>query len=213
MPVGATRVPLTRDRVLSAAVTIADEQGLDAVTLRRLADALQVHPTSIYNHLPHKDAILEGIAEQLVAEASLPTDVRSWQEWVRSFAAAIRLLAQRHPGAFRVFTRRQAQGVGADQHLEAALAAFAAAGFSTREGSEAVAGIALAIMGLALNEPPGQGAAPTPGLAHLEPDRFPHIAAAATAAPATSDGMWEVVVESLIRGLQAAHRKPRATKA
>ena len=206
MPVRSPRVPLTRARVLAAAVTVADEQGLDAVTLRRLAEVLDVHPTSIYNHLPSKDAILDGIAQQLIAEAALPATFATWPDWVRDFAAAVRRLARAHPGAFAVFTRRPAHGPGADEHLEAALDAFARGGFSTRKASEAVAGTALALMGLALNEAPGPGPAPTPGLAHLEPDRFPRIAAAAAAAPATSTGMWDLVVEALIHGLDERGR-------
>lgn len=206
MPVVTPREPLTRERVLAAAVAVADEQGIDALTLRRLAEALRVHPTSIYNHLPSKEAILDGVAEQLVNEAALPTSFTTWPDWVRAFAAAMRGLAQRHPGAFAVFTRRPAQGAGAEEHLEAALEAFAQDGFSTGEANAAVAGTALTVMGLALNEAPRPAPAPTPGLAHFQPDRYPRIAAAVAAVPETTDGIWELIVEALIVGLRESRR-------
>ncbi len=202
MAVRTERLPLTIERVLDAAVDVADAEGIDALTLRRLAAELKVHPSSIYNHVPGKDAILDGVARRLVTEAALPASVRDWPEWVRGFAATMRKLAQQHPGAFAVFTRRPAYGPGTDLHVEAALEAFVRGGFSPLEASTAVAGVALALMGLALNEVPGPAVQSDPGLLNLQPERFPQTAAAAAAVPNNSDGMWTLVVEALIRGLQ-----------
>ncbi|MCA1713035.1 MAG: TetR family transcriptional regulator, partial [Actinobacteria bacterium] len=115
-------MPLSRDRVLEAAVQVADEQGIDAVTLRRLAERLGVHPTSIYHHLANKEAILDGLAEHLFEESGLGPDVSDWQDWVWTFATALRRLARAHPGAVAVYTRRAAIGRAADEHIEAALA-------------------------------------------------------------------------------------------
>ena len=56
----AARRPLTPERVVAAAMKVADREGVTAVTMRRLADALQVHPTSLYNHLPSKEGILDA---------------------------------------------------------------------------------------------------------------------------------------------------------
>jgi len=64
----AVREPLTRDRVLGAAMELADREGIDALTMRRLADELGVEAMSIYYHLPNKDAILEGLVETTFAE-------------------------------------------------------------------------------------------------------------------------------------------------
>src|SRR3954454_6174127 len=91
---------LSRDLVLQTAVRVADAEGIEALTLRRLADALGVHPTSIYNHVPNKDAILDGLTELLIDEADIPLVVPDWQTWVREFAAALRRMARAHPGAF-----------------------------------------------------------------------------------------------------------------
>jgi AcrR family transcriptional regulator len=203
MTTSTRRRPLTRARVLDAAIAVADEQGIDALTLRRLAERLGVHPTSIYNHVPSKDAILDGLAERLIEHADLPTHCASWQEWLPAFAASLRQLAREHRGAFAVYTRRAAHGHAASEHLEAALDAFRRDGFPPLAANEAVAAIGLALMGLALNEMPEPGREPVPGLAHLEPERYPRISEAALAVPANTDGMWDVLVSSLIHGLQA----------
>src|SRR5512138_3624093 len=104
---------------------MADRDGLDAVTLRRLAGELGVHVTSLYNHVPTRDAIVDGIVELLIAEAHLPGNPRSWEEWVREFVAAIGEVAAAHPGAFAALERRPVQGERATASFEAALAAFA----------------------------------------------------------------------------------------
>jgi AcrR family transcriptional regulator len=201
---GRQRTPLTRQRVLAAAVELADAQGIDALTLRRLAQALNVHPTSIYHHVPSKEAILDGLAEVLIAEAALPADFQTWQEWIRGFAAALRALAKAHPGAFATFTRRPARGPAADDQLEAALAAFRRDGFSAVTANEAVAATTLAVIGLTTTETAIFGTPADPGTAHLQPERYPHIAEAVRAAPANTDGMWNLLVESLIAGLESA---------
>src|SRR4051794_36365976 len=107
---GATRERLTGERVIAAAVAIADAEGVEAVTMRRLADELHVHPTSLYNHVPTKDAILDGVAAQLISEAGLPHHFEAWQDWVRALARGLRDVARAHPGAFLVLTQRAASG-------------------------------------------------------------------------------------------------------
>lgn len=197
------RTALSRARVLDAAVAVADEQGIDALTLRRLAEALEVHPTSIYNHLPSKDAILSGLAERMLEEANLPDHVDTWQEWVRVFASSMRDLARRHPGSFAVLTRRPAQGAAASRHVEAALDAFHRGGFPVSTAWYALSGTALAVMGLAQNETASAGPTPTPVTAHLTAERFPRIAQTLLLAEADPDQMWALIVESLIAGLAA----------
>lgn len=196
------RRSLSRERVVDAAVAIADEHGIDAVTLRRLAEALGVHATSIYNHLESKDAILDALAARMTEEANLPLQCESWQTWVRTYAACVRDLAIRHPGGFAVFTRRAVQGsVGAAQ-LEAALDAFRRGGFSAEQTRYAVPGVGLAIMGLALNEAP---AGPAAALPQIDAAHYPRTAEALAAGPPDrgTDRMWELLVESLITGLEA----------
>src|SRR5689334_8844660 len=98
--------PLSSDRIVATARDLADREGLDAVTLRRLATELGVHVTSLYNHVPTLDAIIDGIIALLISEAELPESPRNWEEWVREFVAAIGAIAETHPGAFAALERR-----------------------------------------------------------------------------------------------------------
>lgn len=204
----SARPRLSRDRVLAAAVALADREGTPALTVRRLADDLGVHPTSLYNHVPSKVAILDGVVERLFDEADLPAEVGSWQEWVAALAVCMRDLARAHPGAFMVLTVRPAETPAAYRLTELGLEAFDAAGFSVVDAVQAVRTISLAILGLALNEcpPMGDWVEPTPddGLAP-----FPRLAAAAAALDVNApggDAHWDVLVDALTRGLEQRQR-------
>jgi AcrR family transcriptional regulator len=194
------RAALSRDSVLAAAVEIADAEGIDAVTMRRLAEALGVHPTSIYNHLPSKEAILEGISETLFAEADMELVFADWREWVRSFADGMRRIARAHPGAFLVFSRVPAEGLLARRQAEAAIDAFRRGGFGPATAVECTQGISLAILGLAINECPTVGPTYAVDLSELSPDEFPRIFEVADA-DVDADRIWSRVIDALIVGL------------
>lgn len=201
------RAPLDRERIVDAAVSVADAEGIEALTLRRLATQLQVHPTSVYHYLPSKEAILDALVERLVTEAGLPSAVADWRDWVRDFGAALRGLARRHPGAFLVFTRRPAEGPVASRHTEAALDAFRRAGFSPATARSAVTGTALAVLGLALDECPPVGPWVEPDVTHLSPERHPRTFE--LAGVRDRDGRWELVLEGLVVGLARRLRVER----
>jgi AcrR family transcriptional regulator len=142
-----TTLPLSRDRILDCAVRVADRDGLDGASLRKVAAELGVHVTSLYNHVETKDALLDGVLEQLFATAGLPVDEMPWEDWVRSFMRGIARLAQEHPGAFGVLLRRPVQGARANATFEAGLEAFTRAGMDVREAYAAVKSISLAALG------------------------------------------------------------------
>jgi AcrR family transcriptional regulator len=196
----ATRPRLNRERVLLAAVALADREGPESLTVRRLADDLQVHPTSLYNHVPSKEAILDGVVDRLLTEADLPAEVATWQSWVSAMAVAMRELARAHPGAFLVLTRRAADNPAAFRFSELGVAAFERGGFSLRQAVSAVQAVSLALLGLALNEcpPPGDWVQPTP--AQLEADGYPHLARASLV-ELDRDAHWETLVQALVAGL------------
>nr|WP_240897512.1 TetR/AcrR family transcriptional regulator C-terminal domain-containing protein [Kineococcus vitellinus] len=129
---------MTRGRILAAAVAMADREGLEAVTMRRIATVLGVHVTSLYNHVDTREAVSDGIVEVLFDEADLPSQPLGWEAWVRRFHAAMADLALRHPGAYAVLMRRPVQGPRAAASFELALAAFRAAGLEPQDAYGAV---------------------------------------------------------------------------
>ena len=87
------RPPLTRERIVRAALELVDRSGLDALTMRRLGAALGVEAMSLYKHVPNKRAILDGIRELLIADfaASLPIEPATrWRDDLARFARAYR---------------------------------------------------------------------------------------------------------------------------
>ena len=210
---------LTRDLVLSTAIQVADaDGGEDAITLRRIAEVVGVHPTSIYNHVPNKEAILNGMIDMLLAEADLPADVPDWRSWIREIAVAIRRVALAHPGAFTVFLRHAGTGPFAARHIEAALDAFRREGCSVEQAARAVHGVLLAVMGLALEEGVDKSPAVAPDLSHLNRAEHPRIFEVEDSGvvDAPSEPTWDLMVESLIAGFAATlpvtKRKPKSSR-
>jgi AcrR family transcriptional regulator len=146
------RPNLSQEKIIEAAIRMADEKGLDAVTLRGLARRLDVHVTSLYNHISTKEALFAAMNEALMAEADLPLGALTWRDWIRRYAAAIQSLALQHPGAFQLFQRGPARGDAAMRSLEAAIAAFQADGFDETATQCAIRTANVAVLGLALDE-------------------------------------------------------------
>lgn len=200
-----TRPRLNRERVLAAAVALADREGPEALTVRRLADDLQVHPTSLYNHVASKEAILDGVVERLFAEADLPAEVATWQSWIKEVAVALRALARAHPGAYLVLTRRAPDNPAAFRFSELGLSAFLRAGFPVRPAVSAVQAVSLAMLGLGLNECPPPSGWVEPSPTQLEAAGFPHLADAArelTGITLNPDEQWTLLVQALVTGLE-----------
>ncbi len=129
-PSDARRVPLNRDRVLSAAVDLADEVGLAAVSMRRLAQELGVVPMALYKHVADKDELVDGMVDLVIAEFDPPDTAAAWKDAVRRRVLSARRAVLRHPWARQAIesrTRRTAAVLG---HMDAVAGAFRAGGFS-----------------------------------------------------------------------------------
>lgn len=200
--------PLSSDRIVATARDLADRQGLEAVTLRRLATELGVHVTSLYNHVPTLDAIIDGIVALLISEADLPGSPRNWEEWVREFVAAMGAIAERHPGAFAVLERRPVQGERALSSFEVALGAFARAGLSPAESYGAIKVTTYVALTIGLERAlatRGVTAVTETGL--LPPERFPHLLALPDADD--PEDTWAFGVETLVAGLHTQIRRAK----
>ena len=204
------RQPLSAERVVTAALAVADADGVEAVTMRRLAEALHVHPTSLYNHLPTKEAILDGMADALIAEAQLPHSYDTWQDWVHAIANGLRVVAREHPRAFLVLTQRAAIGPATRDATEAALDAFRRGGFTPAQAAEAVAAVSLAALGVALDECPPTSPFVVPEFSAEDKQRYPRTVEAmeAPVAPDALDRVWQLVIDGLINELSARVAAP-----
>ena len=83
------RQPLTRERALREAQRLADEGGMETLTMRRLAEELGVEAMSLYHHVPNKDAILDGMVDQIFEEITLPSPALPWRVAMRERAASV----------------------------------------------------------------------------------------------------------------------------
>jgi AcrR family transcriptional regulator len=94
-----SRRTLTRERILQAALELADKNGVDAITMRKLASALGFEAMSLYYYVSNKDDVLDGILDLVLAETELPSPTRGWDEAVRSSAISVNKALRRHPWA------------------------------------------------------------------------------------------------------------------
>jgi AcrR family transcriptional regulator len=105
------RSPLSRERVLRAAVKLADEGGIEALSMRRLARELGVEAMSLYNHVASKDEILGGIIDVVAGEIELPADEADWKTAIRKSAISTRDVLLRHRWASSLWMTQQGAGI------------------------------------------------------------------------------------------------------
>ena len=106
MTTKAARASLTKERVLRAAVAVADEGGVDALSMRRIAHALGVVPMALYKHVANKNELLDGMVDVVVAEIDPPAAGTDWKTAVRERVLSARRMLLRHPWAAGVIEAR-----------------------------------------------------------------------------------------------------------
>jgi AcrR family transcriptional regulator len=124
------RVPLGRERVLAAAVTLADERGLEALTMRELGLRLGVEAMSLYNHVANKDDVLDGMVDLVVGEVDLPEDAADWKEAMRRRAVSAQAVFSRHPWVSALIDSRESSGPARLRYFEWVIGTLRRAGFS-----------------------------------------------------------------------------------
>jgi AcrR family transcriptional regulator len=125
------RRTLDRATVLSAAVDLADSDGLDAVSMRRLAERLSVVPMALYKHVGDKDDLVDGMVDTVIAEFEAPDpDAVRWKATVRAAILSARAAVLRHPWARRAIESRTVRTPAVLGHMEAVSALFLAGGLS-----------------------------------------------------------------------------------
>ncbi len=116
------RPRMTRERVLAGALALADEIGVAELTIRRLADALDSKPMTIYHHVPSKDEILDGIVDLVFAEIELPDRELPWKAAVRARCISARTVLAKHPWAVPLMESRRSPGPATLGHHDAMIA-------------------------------------------------------------------------------------------
>jgi AcrR family transcriptional regulator len=197
---------LSRENIVAVAIEIADEEGLASVTLRGIAARLAVHVTSLYNHVPTKEAVVDEMIRALLEEARLPTGRIAWQEWVRQFAAGMRELGRKHPGAFEAFHHGPAKGERAAEPFESGFAAFRSAGFDMASTYGAVKATVVAVLGHVLEDtvPARNRRVARTNVGELPIERFPQVHAINRVAGKTDT--FTYLVEALIAGFAVQKR-------
>jgi TetR/AcrR family transcriptional regulator, tetracycline repressor protein len=201
---------LTRQAILAAALTLVDEQGIEALSMRRLAARLHVDPMSIYHHVPNKAALVSDLVRVVFAEMARPDPAGAWQARVRAWARAYRDLALAHPNlVLQIVTDTAAASEAATLISEPLYAALVGAGLGPRAVVNAagtlvdfVNGYVLAMAGASTSHPPGTDPMGE-RLAAMDPDLVPTMRRVHTAlkkGSATSSG-FDAGLAIIIRGI------------
>ena len=143
---------LTRDRVLDAAVTLADKGGTDALTMRKLGQALGFEAMSLYNHVASKDDLLDGLVDIVFREIDLDCDGRDWRIAMRKRAISAREVLARHRWAIGLMESRTHPGPANLRHHDAVLRCLREAGFSLPMAAHAYSALDSYIYGFALSQ-------------------------------------------------------------
>jgi AcrR family transcriptional regulator len=124
------RLPLSRERVLRAAVALADEVGADALSMRRLAQELGVVPMALYKHVANKDELLDGMIDVVVGEIDPPATGLDWKATIRRRVLSARAALLRHPWASRVIEARAEATPTVLAYMDSMIGILRAGGFS-----------------------------------------------------------------------------------
>ncbi len=130
IPDAESRTPLNRERVLAAAIVLADEEGIESLKMRDLGLRLGVEAMSLYNHVASKDDILDGMVDLVVSEIDLPPDTVGWREAMRRRAISARAVFTRHPWVSALIDSRQSAGPARLHYFDWMVGTLRAAGFT-----------------------------------------------------------------------------------
>lgn len=178
---GPRRERLTRERVLRAALDVADERGIDALSMRELGRHLGVDAMSLYNHVDNKDDLLNGIVDLVVGEIDLPSDSADWAAAMRTRAGSARTAFARHPWASQLMDSRTSSGPERLRYFDWVIGTLRQAGFSVDVALHAYSALDSYIYGFArqqANMTSGEPGSPETAqqlLSEIPTDEFPHL--------------------------------------
>ncbi len=168
---------LTRKRVLEAAVDLVDNHGLDALSMRRLGDELDVEAMSLYRHVSNKSDLLDGVHETVLEEIGVPAISGDWVEDLRALARAFRGVLKAHPKAIPLFATRPAITGASLAYAELALGILGGVGFKASDALIIFQILVAYTVGHTLFQfgVPEEGELPSIDYCDLPVDKFPHF--------------------------------------
>ncbi|MGH3668435.1 MAG: TetR/AcrR family transcriptional regulator C-terminal domain-containing protein [Acidimicrobiia bacterium] len=203
------RAPLSRERVVRAAVAIADRSGIESLTMRRLGQQLGVEAMSLYNHVANKDDILDGIVDVVVRDIDVPPTGIDWKTAMRQRAISAHEVLLAHPWAAMLIMSRFNIGPGMTRYLDATLGRLREGGFSITGALDAWNTLDSHIYGFTLQElnlpfeveETQQVSADV--LGQLPADEYPHVVEVITEIMQTGrDEDFEFGLDLILDGLE-----------
>ncbi|MFK0232699.1 TetR/AcrR family transcriptional regulator C-terminal domain-containing protein [Streptomyces vinaceus] len=191
-PETAPRAPLSRDRVLRAAVELADGIGIEALSMRRLAQELGVVPMALYKHVANKEQLLDGMVETVVGGIGRPASGPDWRGAVRQRILSARAALLGHPWAAQVIRSRSGPTPAVLAHLDSVIGLFRAGGFSvdlTHHVMHALGGRVLGVTQEVFDASPHPDPAARPTMPPEAAAACPHVAELAGAAAHDGDSV------------------------
>jgi AcrR family transcriptional regulator len=147
-----SRVPLNRERVLHAAVALADGRGIELLTMRALGEELGVEAMSLYYYVANKDELLDGMVDLVYSEIELPSREADWKAAIRRMAMSAREAFSRHRWAITLMETRTRPGPANLRHHDSVIGCLRGAGFSIKQAIHAFSLLDSYVSGFALQE-------------------------------------------------------------
>jgi AcrR family transcriptional regulator len=175
------QLPLSRERVLATALRLADEEGIEALSMRKLAQVLGVKAMSLYNHVTNKDDLIDGIVDLVISEIELPDLTIDWKTAMRQRSRSAHTVLLRHPWATMPIVSRVNVGSAMLRYIDVTLGCLHAAGFSLEMADHACNAIDSHIYGFTLQElnfpfePSEYAEAAKMGLPLIPAEQYPHM--------------------------------------
>jgi AcrR family transcriptional regulator len=181
------RTPLSRDRLLHAAVAFADAHGLEALSMRKLGEAVGVEAMSLYSHVANKDDLLDGMIDVVFDEIDLPSPEYDWKTAMRRRAMSVRRVLSRHRWAIGLMESRRSPGPATLRHHDAVIGCLRRGGLSVELTAHAYSAIDSYVYGFALQErslpfdtPDETAELAQEIMAQFPADEYPHLTELAT---------------------------------
>jgi AcrR family transcriptional regulator len=214
---GARRTALSRDRVLRAAVALADHGGIEALSMRKLAQDLGVVPMALYKHVANKEELLDGMVDVVVGEIDPPAGGTGWQAAVRQRILSARGALLSHPWAATVIESRATPTPAVLDYLNSMIGLFREGGLSVDLTHHVMHAMGSRILGFSQELFAAPSSADPPAAASEMAGRFPYLAEIAVAAAHVEESVvgsgcddefeFAFALDLLLDGIAALHRR------